>query len=122
MTDQKPVILTFVRYYLPGYRSGGPVRTIANMVEALGDEFEFRIVTADRDKFDGDPYSGIDMRKLENESVKLGSTMFPKIGRGYGSGRNSSKSTPHDLIYFNSLYAPWYSLMPLLAIKLMEVF
>ena len=38
------VILCFVAYYLPGYRSGGPVRTIANFVDHLGDEFDIRIV------------------------------------------------------------------------------
>ena len=36
-------VLAFVACYLPGYKSGGPVRTITNMVEKLGDEFDFRI-------------------------------------------------------------------------------
>ena len=56
---KKPVILCFVAYYLPGYRSGGPVRTISNFVDHLGDEFDIRIVTRDRDVLDDKPYSGI---------------------------------------------------------------
>jgi len=40
-------ILGLVEYYLPGYKSGGPVRTIANMVNQLSDHFEFWIVTRD---------------------------------------------------------------------------
>lgn len=34
-------IFTFVGYYLPSYKAGGPIRTLANMVEGLRDEFEF---------------------------------------------------------------------------------
>src|SRR5690606_23072653 len=55
----KPVILTFVHYYLPGYKSGGPVRTIANMVEHLSDQLDFWIVTSDRDALDSDPYPNV---------------------------------------------------------------
>jgi len=55
----KPVILTFVGCYLPGYRGGGPIRTIANMVDRLGDEFEFRIITMDRDLGDVKPYENV---------------------------------------------------------------
>lgn len=38
-----PTILTFTGHYLPGVNGGGPIRTIISMVEALGDEFDFRI-------------------------------------------------------------------------------
>ena len=48
----KPIILVFVRHYLPGYRSGGPVRSLANLVDNLGDSLDFRIVTMDRDASD----------------------------------------------------------------------
>ena len=54
----KPRILTFTEYYLPGFKSGGPVRTLANMVDQLSDDFAFRIVTLDRDFLDSVPYPG----------------------------------------------------------------
>lgn len=49
-------ILSVVEHYLPGYRAGGPVRTIANLVERLGNEFQFRILTSDRDLGEKQPY------------------------------------------------------------------
>ena len=58
-TSSKPVILTPAGYYLPGYKAGGPITTLANMVERLGEEFSFRIATRDRDLGDTKPYSGI---------------------------------------------------------------
>ena len=49
MTPRRPVVLVLTSHYLPGYKAGGPIRTIRNLVAALGDEFDFRIVTSDHD-------------------------------------------------------------------------
>lgn len=45
----RPVILVFSDYYLPGYKSGGGMRTIVNMVNRLSHIYDFRIVTRDHD-------------------------------------------------------------------------
>jgi glycosyltransferase involved in cell wall biosynthesis len=52
-------VLVCVPRYLPGYKSGGPTRAIANMVDLLSDEFDFYIVTRDRDATDTMPYQGV---------------------------------------------------------------
>lgn len=59
MAARRPVILTFLDHYLPGYRAGGPVRTVLHMTEQLSDDFDFRVVTADRDLGDPQRYEGI---------------------------------------------------------------
>ncbi|MFT3745248.1 MAG: glycosyltransferase family 4 protein [Pyrinomonadaceae bacterium] len=46
---QRPKILVICDYYLPGFESGGAVRTLANMVDRLGERFDFRIITRDHD-------------------------------------------------------------------------
>jgi glycosyl transferase family 1 len=52
-------VLVCVPRYLPGYKSGGPTRAIANMVDLLSDEFDFYIVTRDRDVTDAKPYENV---------------------------------------------------------------
>src|SRR5690606_20975082 len=52
-------VLILMGRYLPGYKDGGPVRTIANLVDGLGDNYEFRIVTNDRDHNDLKEYPNI---------------------------------------------------------------
>ncbi len=42
-------ILVIADYYLPGFESGGAARTLANMVERLGDRFDFHIICRDHD-------------------------------------------------------------------------
>lgn len=46
---RKPVILVICDYYLPGFESGGALRTLVNMVDRLGDRYDFRIITRDHD-------------------------------------------------------------------------
>ncbi|HBP88415.1 MAG TPA: glycosyltransferase [Nitrospirales bacterium] len=113
----RPIILTFVRYFLPGYKSGGPVQTLANMVEALGDEFEFRIITSDRDMLDSQPYSGIALdawNRVQKSWVYYVSPGKRSI-RDWG---RLIRETPNDVIYLNSLFDPIFTVLPLLAQKL----
>jgi glycosyltransferase involved in cell wall biosynthesis len=59
MTNGKRNILIIMGRYLPGYKDGGPVRSIKNLVEFLGEEFNFMILTCDRDHGDKVPYPNI---------------------------------------------------------------
>ena len=52
-------ILILIAWYLPGYKAGGPIQTIKNLTDYLGDEYEFYILTGDRDLGDKVPYPGI---------------------------------------------------------------
>lgn len=113
----KKKILCFVAYYLPGSKSGGPVRSISNMVERLSDKFDFYIVTADRDSFDIKPYDNI----IVNGWNKVGKAqvfyMSPEK-RTLNYIKSLVKNTEHDLIYLNSFFSKDFSIKPLLLNRL----
>ena len=46
---KKRRILILNGRYLPGYKDGGPVRSIKNLTDRLGEKYDFRILTVDRD-------------------------------------------------------------------------
>jgi glycosyltransferase involved in cell wall biosynthesis len=52
-------VLVCAPHYLPGYKCGGPIRSIANMVKGLGSYFDFFLVTRDRDATDTETYPGL---------------------------------------------------------------
>lgn len=52
-------VLILAGRYLPGYKDGGPVRSILNLCEWLGDEYEIRIMCHDRDHGDASQYPDI---------------------------------------------------------------
>jgi glycosyltransferase involved in cell wall biosynthesis len=112
-----PTILCFVAAYLPGYRSGGPVRTIANFVHHLGDEFDIRIVTRDRDALDRKPYEGV---VIDAWNVVSKAQVFYASERTItlGGVARLLRNTSHDVLYLNSFFAVGFTGLPLVARRL----
>ena len=112
-TILRPKILCFVSNYLPGYKSGGPVKSIKNLTEHLSNDFEFLIITSDRDLNDKKPYTSIKINqwnKVGNSSVFYASDSFMKT-------TNISKFikfTKHDIIYLNSFFNFKFTIIPLI--------
>ncbi len=109
----KPSILTFLPYYLPGHEAGGPIRTIENMVGHLGDEFQFRIVTSDRDSLDSEPYENITpgtWTEVQDALVHY----TPPEERSFSALKELINETPHDALYLNSFFFPDYTIKPLI--------
>lgn len=105
IASTKPVILVFVGHYLPGFKAGGVISCVANMVNHLHDDFHFRIVTRDRDIGDDRPYNGISpnvWQTTENASVYYLSSDAASLRRL----RGLVCETRHDLIYLNSFFEP----------------
>ncbi|MCD7771216.1 MAG: glycosyltransferase family 4 protein [Oscillospiraceae bacterium] len=68
---KKKKILFIMGRYLPGYRTGGPVRSTKNLIDALGDEYDFRVLCQDRDLGDKEQYPGIKL----NDWNKVGKAL-----------------------------------------------
>ena len=113
----KTTILTFVAYYLPGYKSGGPIRSIANMADRLGNEFEFKIVTADRDSGDQKPYPNIELESW-NRIGKADVFYLSHKKRSLRGFRRLLRATEYDIIYLNSFFSPHFTIKPLLLRRL----
>jgi glycosyltransferase involved in cell wall biosynthesis len=107
----RPVILVLAESYLPGYKAGGPVRSISNAIEVLGDELDFRIVTSDCDAGESEPYPDI-KPYVWTRVGKAGVLYIPKGVRSVWKLITVLRSTPADLIYLNSFFARKYSMLP----------
>ena len=102
-------VLTFVPYYLPGYKSGGPVRSVANLVSRLGNDLRFVIVTADRDSGDRAPYphlSAAEPHRIGNADV-----IYVDVSRSRARHIAAlvRRLQPH-VIYLNSFFSRPFSL------------
>lgn len=116
----KPSILIFVGHYLPGFRMGGPLRSIVNLVDHLHDEFDFRIVTADRDLGDGSPYPGVPVDRW----VPAGKALVryvPSDQQHLSALARIVRETPHDLIYLNSFFSLRFTILPLVVRRLRRI-
>jgi glycosyltransferase involved in cell wall biosynthesis len=110
----KPKILVLLGCYLPGFRSGGPVRTISCMVEALAPHFDFRIVTLNHDSGTTEIY---DLVKTGSWN-RVGSAEVYYIPKwSLSLVQKIAKEVRPDLIYLNGFFAT-SSIHGLLARKL----
>ncbi len=58
-TEGRKRILVLYEYFYPGYKAGGPVQSLQNMVLALQDYYEFYVIANAYDLNDTDYYNGI---------------------------------------------------------------
>ncbi len=92
----KKSVLIIIGRYLPGYKDGGPVRSIKNLTDNFGDEFDFKILTSDRDNGDKEPYNNIRIHDWNN----LGSASVYYVPEGKFPFNTILKvSKDVDLIY-----------------------
>lgn len=103
--NQKPKILIICDYYLPGYKSGGGMRTIVNMVERMSDRFDFWIITRDHDgKLDKQQYTTVkinEWNEVREAKVYYLSRDMVKISKL----RELIINVKPKLLYFNSYFA-----------------
>lgn len=106
-------VLSFVGYYLPGSRAGGPIRSISNLVAGLADEIDFLVVTSDRDLGDDGPYPGVERDKWLRVGKAQVRYLSPQA-RSLSSLARLIRATPHDVLYLNSFFSAVYTIRPLL--------
>ena len=105
-------VLTFASYYLPGFKGGGPIRTMASLVEALGDALDFFLVTMDRDLGSSEPYPGVHVNSWQQVGKAKVFYLSPdKLTWSFL--RELVCETPHDILYLNSFFSPYFSILPM---------
>lgn len=101
----KKTVLIIADYYLPGYKSGGTLRTIVNMVQRLQKYYNFKIITRDHDgPEDRVPYMNVKINTwndLGNAEVYYLSKDNIKLNK---IGKLISQTNP-DCIYMNSCFS-----------------
>lgn len=113
----KPRVLIFIDWYSPGYKAGGPVRSIVNLTAHLADEFDFFIVTRNTEYGENAPYDTVDS--------DIWSALSPGVKVWYSSAGKPSiklwkhliKETAPNVVYINGIYSPKFSLFPLIAAR-----
>lgn len=94
-------ILILTGRYLPGFKDGGPLRTLINVTDALGDEYEFFIACLDRDHGDIKSYSNI--KKNSWNQVGKAKVWYVTSGQ-FTNELILSLASGKDLIYLCSFY------------------
>jgi len=106
-------ILTINARYLPGYKAGGPIRSLASIVDRLSDEFRFKIIASDRDSGDTQPYAGIQIDAWQPVGSAEVYYLSPRGASLRGLGQ-VMRATRCEVVYLNSFFCPAFTVAPLL--------
>jgi glycosyltransferase involved in cell wall biosynthesis len=109
---QKKKVLCLASHYLPGFKGGGPVRSLFSICQWLRDEYDFMVVTRDRDLGDTVPYGQCGSGHWHT----VDGIPVWYLSKPYWSPRQIRlvvlESKP-DLLYFQSFLDPELTIAPL---------
>jgi glycosyltransferase involved in cell wall biosynthesis len=112
----KKRVLCFASYFIPGFRAGGPIRSLQRIINALSGDFDFRVVTRDRDADTSEPYSG----EIHDRWCAVAGISIWYLRPPYwapGALRRVILDYQPDLLYFHSFLDPSLVAMPLLLVR-----
>lgn len=113
-------VLVLVSGYLPGYKSGGPVRTIENLINALSNVFSFCVLCSDRDLGDKSAYESV-QPGVWNKVGEANVLYIPPGVLGYWRLISVLRKKDYDILYLNSFFAFKYSIFPILMVFLFNI-
>ena len=107
-------ILVFIDWFLPGYRAGGPVQSVANLVHFLQENYQFDIVTRNTDYMESTPYHNIKANcwTKYDKNIRIYYISEEKLSFFYLKAFFKNKN--YDHIYITGIYSRYFSIFPLL--------
>lgn len=116
-TSKPKTILIVISNYLPGFKLGGPVASISNLINNLSDCYNFKILTSDRDFGDKKPYPNINtgtwLKKDNYQILYVKRNLFTLYYLIHFINR-----TPADILYLNSFFDPLFSILLVISKKI----
>ena len=109
-------ILVFIDWYKPAYKAGGPISSVYNLTELLGDEIQFYIITSDRDLNEKLPLEGLKY----NQWIDQGKVKVRYLKRNQEKRRVLKEIVEQlspDRIYLNGVFSYFYSILPLVLFR-----
>jgi glycosyltransferase involved in cell wall biosynthesis len=108
----KPKILVFIDWFYPGFRSGGPTRSVWNLIQKLKDQFDFYVVTRNIDYCEDTPYLHIIPDQWQE--VFEGLQVYYQDHKTLSASniKKHIQKIDWDFCYINGLYSYYFSILP----------
>lgn len=110
-------VLLLTAGFSPGYKYGGPIRTLVNMVESLGGEINFRVICNNHDLGERAPYKGVADRSWTIVG-RAHVCYLDRTASGVFWYMRYLMSPRVEVIHINSFFSFLYSIFPLIVLRL----
>ncbi|HEY4797624.1 MAG TPA: glycosyl transferase family 1, partial [Bacteroidia bacterium] len=114
MNTSKKKILILSDWYLPGYKAGGPIKSISTLIANCSDVFDLYVITSDRDLGEDKPYKNIQSDKWNSVGDSVSVYYVSEKNINWKNLLSVIRQIEFDLIYLNSYFSRCFSIYPLL--------
>lgn len=113
----KSKVLIFIDWFLPGDKAGGPIRSCANLMDYLGNDFDFSVVTRDTDYTETKSYSGItsDAWNILPDGKRVYYISANQLNKETISKLLSEEK--YDVVYLNGIWSQAFTAWPMKQLK-----
>lgn len=115
--EEKKKVVCVLDYFVPGYKAGGPVKTIDNMIKHLGNDFVFFVIARDRDIQSEAPYDGVGVDRWNAYGSAFVYYASPSKF-SYSGMKEIISEIDFDVIYLNSFFSLRATFFPLVCRRL----
>lgn len=103
-----------IDWFLPGTNSGGPVRSYANMISHLEDDFEFYVITRDTDYCSDRPYDTINPNTWNKIDPNTNVYYFSNTQLNIPNLKKIINEVDAEILMVNGIYSWYFSILPVL--------
>ena len=111
MTD-KPHLLIFTDWYVPGYKAGGPIQSVFQLTQLLNSQFHIKIVTRNTDYNSTIPYENIESNKWMTVQDGVEVLYLSKEQVTYKRIKEIIKLNKSNRVLINGLFSIYFSFLP----------
>ncbi|WP_422752470.1 glycosyltransferase family 4 protein [Micromonospora sp. WMMD708] len=101
----------------PGFRGGGPIRSLRFILDTLPGDLDVTLITRDRDLGSSAPYPGLSGTLLRRDGRSAVFYLNPWAPRHWARLVRHVRARPVDLLYVNSIWS-LFSVLAILAVAL----
>lgn len=113
----KDRVLVICPHYLPGYKAGGPIKSVSSIVDKLGDEFAFHVVTSASDLGGSERYPGVTLGRWV--TVGKAQVLYTDSGLPGMQDLKAMLAQNWSCVYLNGFFAT-STIKVLLALKILR--
>jgi len=106
-------VLSFIDWYVPGYKAGGVLKAFANQVSHFNEDFQFKIITRNNDYMETTPYDDVKTDEWNTIDKNVDVFYLSPANVNYGYLKELVNNINFDTVYIHGIYSLWFSIMPI---------
>jgi len=106
-------VLSFIDWYVPGYKAGGVLKAFANQVSHFNEDYQFKIITRNNDYMETTPYDNVVTDEWNTIDKNVDVFYLSPENVNFSYLKNLVNSINFDTVYIHGIYSLWFSIMPI---------